>query len=160
MTPHLLLTFLEEGGNMFFSPFVVPVAGCVMVLGIVVAGVWSGIRNREMQSNERLAAIAKGVPIPPSIEELAIMHGKPSIDATRRRANIRLAGIILVFTAVGLMLFFAALAAILHERDVLCGLAVGLIPLGIGVGMLYDVQIQGREIAERAESASNMPPVL
>jgi hypothetical protein len=158
MNPHLLLTFLFDSGmgEVAQSPFIVPVAGCFMVLGIVVAGVFSGIRNREMQSNERLAAIAKGVPIPPTTEELAIMHGKPSIDATRRRANIRLAGIILVFTAFGLMLFFAALAAILRERDVLCGLAVGLIPLGIGVGMLYDVNLQSREIAERAESSPNM----
>jgi hypothetical protein len=155
MTPHLLLAFFHDYGEGFvFSPFIVPVAGCAMVLGIVVAGVFSGIRTREIQSNERLAAIAKGVPVPPTVEELAIMHGKPSIDATRRRANIRLAGIILVFTAIGLMAFFAVLAAILHERDVLCGLAVGLIPLGIGLGMLYDVNIQSREIAERTDSAS------
>ena len=150
MTPHLLLAFFHSYGDGFaFSPFIVPVAGCAMVLGIVVAGVFSGIRTREIQSNERLAAIAKGVPVPPTVEELAIMHGKPSIDATRRRANIRLAGIILVFTAIGIMAFFAALAAILRERDVLCGLAVGLIPLGVGLGMLYDVKIQTREITER-----------
>jgi hypothetical protein len=161
MTPQLLLAFFHDyGEGIAFSPFIVPVAGCIMVLGIVVAGVFSGIRSREMQSNDRLAAIAKGVPLPPTVEELAIMHGKPSIDATRRRANIRLAGIILVFSAIGLMLFFAALAAILRERDVLCGLAVGLIPLGIGIGMLYDVNIQGREIAARAESTTPYPPSL
>jgi hypothetical protein len=159
MNPSFLLAFFHDSANLFDSPFVVPVAGCFMVLGIVVAGVFSGIRNREMQSNERLAAIAKGVPIPPTTEELAIMHGKPSIDATRRRANIRLGGIILVFTAIGLMAFFGALAAILQQRDVLCGLAVGLIPLGIGLGMLYDVHIQSREISDRADSAA-LPPSL
>jgi hypothetical protein len=155
MNPNLLLAFFHDFGEGFvFSPFIVPVAGCAMVLGIVVAGVFSGIRTREIQSNERLAAIAKGVPVPPTVEELAIMHGKPSIDATRRRANIRLAGIILVFTAFGLMAFFAALAAILRERDVLCGLAVGLIPLGVGLGMLYDVKVQTREINERTGDSS------
>jgi hypothetical protein len=156
-----LAMFLHDYSNtdFAFSPFIVPVAGCIMVLGIVLGGVWSGIRSREMQSNERLAAIAKGIPVPPTVEELAILHGKPSVDASRRRANIRLAGIILVFSAIGLMLFFAVLAAILRERDVLCGLAVGLIPLGIGAGMLYDVRIQTRELAERTDSPL-LPPSL
>jgi hypothetical protein len=40
--------------NTFDSPFIVPVAGCFMILGIVVAGVWSGNRAQEMRSRERL----------------------------------------------------------------------------------------------------------
>lgn len=131
-----------------FSPFIVPVAGCAMTLGIVMAGVWSGVRNREVQSQERLAAIAKGVPIPPTVEELAIIHGKPSMERTRLRGNIRRGGIVLLGAAAGLILFFIALAAVLQERDVLCGAAVGLIPLGVGVGLLIDARIQTREIEE------------
>jgi len=131
-----------------FSPFIVPVAGCAMILGISVAGIWSSIRNREIQSQERLAAIARGVPLPPTVEELAIIHGKPSVDATRRRGNTRRAGIILLGSAVGLILFFIALSTVLHVREVLCGAAVGLIPLGIGVGFLVDANIQSRELEE------------
>ena len=130
------------------SPFIVPVAGCAMILGIVVAGIWSGIRNREIQSHERLAAIAKGVAIPPTVEELAIMHGRPSVDAKRRYANIRLSGIILLGSAAGIILFFIALSAVLQVRPVLCGAAVGLIPLGIGIGMLLDTHIQKKEMSE------------
>jgi len=130
------------------SPFIVPVAGCAMILGIAVAGIWSGIRNREIQSHERLAAIAKGMPIPPTVEELAIMHGRPSVDAKRRYANIRLSGIILLGSAAGIILFFIALSAVLQVRPVLCGAAVGLIPLGIGVGMLLDTHIQKKEMSE------------
>ncbi|WP_263381016.1 DUF6249 domain-containing protein [Granulicella paludicola] len=140
--------FFHDYSQVTDSPFIVPVAGCLMILGIVVANAWSGIRNREVQSNERLAAIAKGVPIPPTPQELAILHGKPTADLTRRRANSRLAGIILVCSSIGLMAFFAVLAAILQERDVLSGLAVGLIPLGIGAGFLIDVRIQTKEIEE------------
>jgi hypothetical protein len=121
-----------------------------MVLGIVIAGVWSGSRKREIESQERLAAIAAGVPIPPTPEELAILHGKPSQDLAKRRANIRLSGIVLLGVAVGLILFFIALAAVLQQRNVLCGAAVGLIPLGIGVGFLVDTRIQTREIEENA----------
>ena len=130
------------------SPFIVPVAGCAMILGIAVAGIWSGIRNREIQSHERLAAIAKGLPIPPTVEELAIMHGRPSVDAKRRYANIRLSGIILLGSAAGIILFFIALSAVLQVRPVLCGAAVGLIPLGIGIGMLLDTHIQKKEMSE------------
>jgi hypothetical protein len=146
--------FFHDYSQVTDSPFIVPVAGCLMILGIVVANAWSGIRNREVQSNERLAAIAKGVPIPPTPQELAILHGKPTADLTRRRANSRLAGIILVCSSIGLMAFFAVLAAILQERDVLSGLAVGLIPLGIGAGFLIDVRIQTKEIEESTSPSS------
>ena len=105
------------------SPFIVPVAGCAMILGIVVAGIWSGIRNREIQSTERLAAIAKGIAVPPTAAELAIIHGKPSLDAVRRRAGVRLGGIVLLGVAGGLMVFFTALSVIL--RGARCAVRCG-----------------------------------
>ncbi|AEU38765.1 DUF6249 domain-containing protein [Granulicella mallensis] len=139
---------MEMSSEFMNSPFVIPVAGCLTGLGIAVAGIWSGVRTREIQSQERLAAIARGVPIPPTTEELAIIHGKPSVDSTRRRGNVRRGGIVLLGTAFGLILFFITLAAVLQERNVLCGAAVGLIPFGIGVGLLIDARIQTREIEE------------
>lgn len=148
----LALAFNSEPFN---SPFIVPVAGCIMILGIVVAGIWSGIRTREIQSTERLAAIAKGVAIPPTAEELALIHGKPSVDSTRRRGNVRRWGIVLLGAAVGLVAFFITLASVLRERDVLCGAAVGLIPLGIGIALLIDARIQTREIEE---ATNHTPP--
>jgi hypothetical protein len=128
-----------------------------MILGIVLGGVWSGVRNREIQSRERLEAIARGVPIPPTPEELAITHGQPTLDLRRRRANIRLAGVVLIASAVGLILFFIGLAAVLQERAVLCGAAVGLIPLAVGAGFLIDTKIQTREMDEvRAQGSSSI----
>jgi hypothetical protein len=140
------------------SPFIVPVAGCLMILGIVIAGVWAGARKREIEARERLEAIARGVPIPPTQEELAIIHGKPSISLTRRRANIRLTGIVLVSTGVGLVLFFIVLANVVQVRNVLCGAAAGLIPLAIGVGFLIDTRIQTRELEESALGGHQGPP--
>jgi uncharacterized membrane protein len=140
---------LDSGvGETFNSPFIVPVASFVMVLGIVAVGSWSNARKRELESQERLAAIAKGLVPPPTAAELALTQGRPSISLVRRRANIRLAGIVLLGAAVGIALFFIALSAILQERDVLCGAACALIPLGIGVGFLIDTRIQTREIDE------------
>jgi hypothetical protein len=132
------------------SPFVVPVAGCLMILGIVLGGIWSGIRTQEMRSRERLECIARGITPPPTVEELAILHGKPSADRVRRRANIRLTGIVLLASSFGIIAFFIALSTILQERDVLCGAAVGLVPLAIGLGFLYDTRLQSREMGEPA----------
>ena len=148
----------------FNSPFIVPVAGCAMVLGIVTAGVWSGVRHRQMQSEERLAAIAAGVPIPPTIEELAIIHGRTAVDVRRKYSNTRLAGIVLLSVAAGMILFFCALAVILRERDVLSGAAIGLVPLAIGVGFMIDARLKARELAEEAgrlgsASAPSFPPL-
>lgn len=145
---------MEMGLEFMNSPYIVPVAGCLAGGSIAIAGIAASTRNREIQSQERLAAIAKGMPIPPTPEELAIIHGKPSVDSTRRRGNVRRGGIVLLGTAAGLILFFIALAAVLHERDVLCGAAVGLIPLGIGVGLLIDARIQTREIEEATAQGS------
>jgi len=146
----LAFNLIHFGGysSPFDSPFSVPIAGCAMVACIVVASMSFQNRRRELQSQERLAAIAKGVPLPPTEEELAIMHGKPSSDSTRRRGNTRRAGIVLLGCAGGLILFFVALATVLQVRAVLCGAAAGLIPLGIGVGFLVDARIQSRELEE------------
>jgi hypothetical protein len=153
-----MLEVLASFSDSITSPFIVPVAGCAMILGIVIAGIWSGIRTREIQSRERLEAIARGVPIPPTPEELAITHGRPSANLSRRRANIRLTGVVLVASAVGIVLFFITLAAVLQERDVLSGAAVGLVPLAIGVGFLIDTRIQTQEMEETAANLQVPPP--
>jgi hypothetical protein len=140
-------------GDAANSPFIVPVAGCLMILGIVAVTSWSGSRSREMESQERLAAIAKGIVPPPTAAELALTRAPRLSSAVRRRANIRLAGIILVASAVAVALFFVVLWAVLGERDILSGVACALIPLGIGAGFLIDARIQSREIDEANLSA-------
>ena len=131
------------------SPFIVPVAGCLMILGIVAVTSWSGARTRELESQERLAAIAKGLVPPPTAAEIALAQGpRPAANAFRRRANVRLTGIILLSSAVALALFFIVLWAVIGERDILSGVACALIPFGIGVGFLIDSHIQTREIED------------
>ena len=145
----MILESFSSLGDVANSPFIVPVAACFMVLGIAGFKAWSGTRRRELESQERLAAIARGMTPPPTTDEIAInsaTQGQPAPSAIRRRAYSRLWGIVLCGTAVGLILFFITLAAVLHERDVLSGAAVGLIPLGIGIGLLIDARIQSREI--------------
>ena len=119
-----------------------------MVLGIVVASIWGGVRSQEMRNQERLAAIAKGITPPPTPAELAIMHGRPDINLTRRRANSRRAGIVLLFTGLGIALFFIVLTIVVQVREVLSGAAAALIPLAIGVGFLVDTKIQTKALEE------------
>ena len=123
----------------FSSPFIVPVSGTVMILGIVVAAIWSGVRARELQAQERLAAIAKGIPLPSS----------PGISLARQRATSRRVGLVLAFTGIGLAIFGLALAWIIGNRYVLTAAAAGLIPLGIGVGFLVDARLRSRELEQR-----------
>jgi hypothetical protein len=138
--------------NAWDSPFIVPVAGCFMILGIVIAGSVSNFRARQLESMERLAAIEKGLPLPPTRAELA--QDQPQAPSGKRYANIRLSGIVLAFTGVGLMLFFALLAIILRERDVWAGVAVGLIPLAVGAGFLVDARMQKRELEKTTQLLS------
>lgn len=153
MTAPIALTFaLFHYGSPVDSPFIVPVAGCLMILGIVLAGTWSSNRANELRSRERLECIARGVTPPPTVEELAILHGKPTADRVRRRANIRLAGNVLVAGGLGLALFFIVLASVLHVREVLSGAAAAIIPLSIGAGFLYDSRLQAREMSNPTET--------
>ena len=150
------MTFaLAMFGNPWDSPFIVPVAGCFMILGIVVASVLAGVRTREMESQERLAAIAKGLPVPPTKEELELNRVLPMGSTKRRIANSRLGGLILVGSGIALALMCSIIAMILGVKEVYCGAAAGLIPLGIGAGLLIDSIIQKRELD--AANASQPP---
>lgn len=135
--------------NFLDTPFVVPVAGCAMILGISVAGIYSSIVQSRIRAQQRLAMLAQGM----SAADIERLIGtkddelKPTRDPLRSLANARRAGIILVSTGVGLIVFFLVLTVILHVREVLAGAAVGLIPLAIGVGFFVDYNLQKRELS-------------
>ena len=151
MTPMTLALALFS--NAWDSPFIVPVAGCFMIAVIVIASTAAASRKREIESQERLAAIAKGIMPPPTHEELELTRVRPASSGVRRFNNIRLAGIILVSGAIGVMLFFFALTIILRQREILSGVACGLVPLGIGIAFLIDAKLQKRD-----QEAVTAPP--
>lgn len=162
---------LMDIAEAFHSPFIVPVAACTMVLGIVIASKVAEVRKRQLEYEERMAALAKGMPLPPLESEsrnqmFAAMNGgsmqqlhemqreREAQGVARRRGGIRRAGIILVTGAIGVALFFASLAMILQERDVYSGVPCALIPLAIGVGLLIDARINTREQEEAEAEAA------
>jgi hypothetical protein len=145
---------LEDGiAGVFNSPFIIPVAGCLMVLGIVATSIWAGVRSQEIKSHERLALIAQGIqPEPTWFEASAKAAAAGELGAPRARMNdgskARRAGVVLVSIGAGLILFFFALTVILRVPAVLSGGAAGLIPLAIGVGFLVDARLKKREFEE------------
>src|SRR5580698_2962957 len=120
--------------DFMMSPFIVPVAGCAVGAVAIVSGIWFEAQQRRNKAEQRMAMIARGVPIA-EIEKLLGSgdEEKRVRDPLRSLGNARRAGIVLVSLGVGLVLFFAVLSVVVHVREVLAGAAAGLIPLAIGV---------------------------
>ena len=150
----LAFAFLDEGiAAVFNSPFIIPVAGCVMVACIVVSSVWAGVRSQEIKSHERLAKIAQGIPVEPEWQEAKGRMADAGLAQVpvggRARPNdggkARRAGIVLASIGLGLFGFFAALAVIVRVREVLAGGVAGIFPLAIGIGFLVDARLKRQE---------------
>ncbi len=148
LTHFALATVLDTGiGQALGSPFIVPVAGCAMIGSIAVAGIWSGVRTREIRSHERLARIAQGLPVEPDWDQETLQQAKASSTSAPKPfgrpndgAGAHRAGLILCSIGIGLIAFFAFLAVVLRERDVFSGACAGIPPLAIGAGFLVDAR--------------------
>ncbi|MBB5340931.1 DUF6249 domain-containing protein [Tunturiibacter gelidoferens] len=134
--------------DFMMSPFIVPVAGCAVGAIAIVSGIWFEAQQRRNKAEQRMAMIARGIPIA-EIEKLLGSgdEEKRVRDPLRSLGNARRTGIVLVSVGLGLMLFFLTLSVILRERDVLTGAAVGIIPLAIGIGFFIDYNLQKRELS-------------
>jgi hypothetical protein len=140
------------------SPFVVPVAGCLVGIVAIISGIWLDAQKRRLKSEERVAMISRGVPIAEIERLIGVGEEKPPVkDPLRSLSNARRAAIVLVSVGVGLMLFFVILSYIVQERDVLAGAAAGLIPFAIGVGFFVDYNLQRRELSRFGLEVENEP---
>jgi hypothetical protein len=104
----------------------------VLGMGIPMAGLYTYYRVRKLRSEERLAAIARGVEIP--------MQPELSQSAHSRRA-----GILLISAAVGYIITFGLIAQLQSDRDLWSAAAFGIIPLAIGLGFIFDFSLVRRE---------------
>ncbi len=89
-------------------------------------------RVRQLRTEERLAAIAKGVSVP--------MEPELSQAARSRRA-----GILLTCGAIGFIVALGFIAQIEHEPDTWTAAALGIIPLAIGIGYFVDFTLIRRD---------------
>jgi len=101
-------------------------------MAVPIAALYTYYRVRKLRSEERLAAIARGVDIP--------MTPEPSHAAHSRRS-----GILLISGALGYIFTFALIAQIQADRDVWTVATFGIIPLAIGIGYLFDFSLVRRE---------------
>jgi hypothetical protein len=105
-------------------------AAVVLSLGIPFAVVYAVYRMRKLRTEERLAAIAKGVAV-------------PFADELPPHARSRRAGILLTAGALGYIFTFVALGR--FEPDATVAAVFGIIPLAIGIGYFVDYALVRRE---------------
>ncbi len=104
----------------------------VLTLGIPLAGMYTYYHVRKLRSQERLAAMARGVEIP--------MVAELSESARSRRSAI-----LLITGALGYILTFALIAQIERDPETWVAAAFGIIPLAVGVGYWLDSTLIRRD---------------
>ena len=97
---------------------------------IAILGMYTYYRVRKLRTEERLAAIQRGVNVP--------MEADLTQAASSRRA-----GILLIAGAVGYMLAFSIVARI--EPDAQIAAAFGAIPFMLGLGFFTDAALIRRD---------------
>jgi hypothetical protein len=112
----------------------VGLAAVVMVFGIPMAAMYTFFRVRQLRSEERLAAIARGVDVP--------MQPELSEAARSRRS-----GVLLVAGAIGYIVTFSLIARM--EPDAMIAATFGVIPLAIGLGFFVDNALIRRDAKAR-----------
>ncbi len=105
----------------------------VLTCGIPIALFYTFYRVRKLRTEERLAALARGVSIP--------MEPELSQYAKSRRA-----GILLVSGGLGFMTMFAVIARVVGEPQTLAAAAFGILPLAVGIGYFVDAAMIHRDL--------------
>ncbi len=113
-------------------------AAVVLTLGLPIAALYTYFRVRRLRSEERMAAIARGVSVP--------MEPEVPHPARSRRA-----GILLVSGAIGYTATFSLIARLV-EHDAWVAAAFGIIPFCIGVGYFVDAMLVRRDAKTEAKA--------
>jgi hypothetical protein len=143
--------------SVLFNPAVaIPLgAFAVAIMGIVMGSV-SQMHTRRMKAEERLALIARGVPLAdlermmlPDRQDAQRSPGSP----TGRMRGSRTTALVLIGVGLGLALFGAVLSMIERDRDTLVVSAVGIIPFVLGLAFFVDYRLQKAETDRSALGA-------
>lgn len=111
---------------------IIGLVAVIMSLGVPLGALFTYYRVRKLRSEERLAAIARGVDIPM----------EPELNQAGRS---RRAGILLVSGAIGFIVAFGLIAQIQADRDIWTVAALGIIPLAVGLGYFADWKLIHRD---------------
>ena len=102
-------------------------------MGVPLGALYTYYRVRKLRSEERLAAIERGVSIPQEPELSQAAHSRRS-------------GILLIAGALGYIATFGLIAAVQADRDFWSAAAFGIIPLAIGIGYFLDFTLIRRDL--------------
>jgi Domain of unknown function (DUF6249) len=111
---------------------VIGLVAVVLTCGIPVAGMYTYYRVRKLRTEERLAALARGVEIP--------MEPELSQFARSRRS-----GILLISAGLGFFLMFATIARFSNEPETMIAASFGILPLLVGLGYFVDATLIQRD---------------
>jgi hypothetical protein len=111
----------------------IPILGIVLGVGVAIVAIIASHREKqkraELRHRERLAAIEKGIELPPD----------PDVEiAPRKSASSLKSG--LIYLLVGIVLYFA-LSEVAGDDVAL----FGLIPAAVGLGSLISYFVEGRK---------------
>lgn len=128
-----------------FWPFMIPIFGIVFGCGIAMVAIYTGYQKQRdiytLHHRERMAAIEKGIEVPPLPEAFFTENTTPYSP----RRNL-LKGLVWLF--IGLTVLLALYKS--GEEDAAW---FGLIPMGIGAAYLIYYFAVGRQEAEALEAA-------
>jgi len=129
---------MEDGMVALFIPLFGIVFGVSVAIVAIIAAHRQKMQRTELRHKERLAAIEKGLELPPELEEPD--NGRKQRSSTPLRQG-------LIGLAVGIVLYFA-LDQLVGEKIAL----FGLIPAGVGLANLIFYFIEGRKAAANGSS--------
>ena len=129
----------------------IPIVAIIMGVGIGMLRLWLDYRNRrdlfQMHHAERMAAIEKGIELPPLPPQFFQGYQRSAGDPT---GSLR-AGLVLVF--LGAAIFFALYSAV--GSDIA---PWGLVPGSIGVALLLYYALVGRKFLRKGSGPAGSPP--
>jgi hypothetical protein len=128
----------------------IPIIAIVMVFGTGMLSIYLNYRKRKdmfaLYHQERMAALEKGIELPPLPEDFFHEHSKP---ARRSSHGTLLRGLVLVF--IGLTLYVALHFTLPRLEDGGDPALYALIPGGIGMACLIYYFTVGRRLAAEIE---------
>jgi hypothetical protein len=134
----------------------IPILMVIVGGGVALLAIFLGYRRRKeifaMYHQERMAAIEKGVDLPPLPDPLLTDDGRPARPYHPRRHLLR--GLAWSFVGIGLGL---GLLGTVSSNWAL----FSLVPIGIGLAHLIYYFVEGKKEAEALErEKASQPPVL
>jgi len=137
------------------SVFLIPITAIVMGIGIAMLGLWTDHKRKsqilEQTHRERMAAIEKGIELPP-VPNTSLVESAPK---SANPAKVLRAGVFML--SLGIVLCFALVQVGAREAAVF-----GLIPATIGLANLaYAAVLFDKERKAEAQKERNrLPPPL